>query len=395
MWFLPVRWKSGLSFRGVASTVSTFSPELSAKIKQAKDKLDAHVREIVKWHFSPETGSPFWLEKVKTLGFDPLTSVKTFEDLRQFPDFEDEWLRGGPINRWIPKGLAGKPVYVFETGGTTGIPKSRMQIDDWKTDYENFSDTLPEDKFPKGSNWLMLGPSGPRRLRLAVEHLAQHRGGISFCVDLDPRWVVKLIKRGNMKEMEAYRDHVIDQAITILSANHDIKCMFTTPKLLEALAMKLFEQGSSIKQSGITGIFSGGTEFTPQWYRFAMDELLRDPNDPTGEPVFMTPTYGNTLMGLACGKPFDPADNYKITYFAPQPRAVIEVVKFDNYHQPVGYGETGRVRLTTLTKETFIPGFMERDEGERELPIAQYPWDGISGTRPFHVFAKTTTVGVY
>jgi phenylacetate-coenzyme A ligase PaaK-like adenylate-forming protein len=375
--------------------VSTISPELAAKMKQAKEKLDAHVLEIVEWHFNPATGSPFWLEKAKTLGFDPRKEVKCFEDLRKFPEFQDEWLRGGPIQRWIPAGLKGKPVYVFETGGTTGIPKSRMQIDDWKTDYEQFSHTLPDDKFPKGSNWLMLGPSGPRRLRLAVEHLAQYRGGISFCVDLDPRWVVKLIKRGNMKEMEAYRDHVIDQAVTILSAGHDIKCMFTTPKLLEALAMKLFEQGSSIKQAGITGIFSGGTEFTPQWYRFALDELLRDPNDPSGEPVFMTPTYGNTLMGLACGKPFDPKDNYKITYFAPQPRAVIEVVDFKDYNKLVGYGETGRVKLTTLTKETFIPGFMERDEGERELPFDKYPWDGISGTRPFHEFAKSTTVGVY
>lgn len=371
------------------------APATEAALKAAQDKLDAHVREIIEWHFNPATGCPFWLERAKSLGFDPRKAVQTYDDLKKFPSFEDEWLRGGPISRWIPQGLKGKGVYVFETGGTTGIPKSRMQIDDWKTDYENFSDTLPDDKFPKGSNWLMLGPSGPRRLRLAVEHLAQHRGGICFCVDLDPRWVVKLIKRGNMKEMEAYRDHVIDQALTILSAGHDIRCMFTTPKLLEALAQKLFDKGSSIKETGITGIFSGGTEFTPQWYRFAMEELLCDPNNPESGPVFMTPTYGNTLMGLACGKPFDPADNYKITYFAPQPRAVIEVVEFKDYNTLVPYGGTGRVKLTTLTKETFIPGFMERDEGEREKPIARYPWDGISGTRPFHEFAKSTTVGVY
>ena len=367
--------------------MSTVPAELAPKIKAARERLDAHVREIVEWHFNPATGSPFWLEKAKSLGFDPRKDVHNFDDLKKFPEFEDEWLRGGPIQRWIPQGLKGKPVYVFETGGTTGIPKSRMQIDDWKIDYEMFSETLPDDKFPKGSNWLMLGPSGPRRLRLAVEHLAHHRGGICFCVDLDPRWVVKLIKRGNMKEMEAYRDHVIDQALTILSAGHDIRCMFTTPKLLEALAMKLIDQGSSIREAGITGIFSGGTEFTPQWYRFAMEELL--------EGVYMTPTYGNTLMGLACGKPFDPADNYKITYYAPQPRAAIEVVDFKDYNQLVGYGQTGRVKLTTLTKETFIPGFMERDEGEREMPFEKYPWDGISGTRPFHEFAKTTTVGVY
>jgi hypothetical protein len=287
----------------------------------------------------------------------------------------------------VPKGLAGQPIYVFETGGTTGIPKSRVACNDFRTDYELFSHTLPDEHFPKGSNWLMLGPSGPRRLRLAVEHLCQYRGGICFCVDLDPRWVVKLIKRGDIKEMERYRDHVIDQALTILSAGHDIKCMFTTPKLLEALAMKLMEKGSSIKQEGITGIFSGGTEFTPQWYRFACEELL--------DGVYMTPTYGNTLMGLACGKPFIPEDNYKITYFAPQPRAVIEVVDFKDKDRLVEYGQTGRVRLTTLTKEFFVPGFLERDEGEREQPFAKYPWDGVSGVRPFHEFAKTTTVGVY
>ena len=70
------------------------------------------------------------------------------------------------------KPLADKPVFVFETGGTTGIPKSRVVVDDFRIDYEMFSDTLPDKFFPKGSNWLMLGPSGPRRLRLAVEHLA-------------------------------------------------------------------------------------------------------------------------------------------------------------------------------------------------------------------------------
>src|SRR5438045_2734261 len=74
---------------------------------------------------------------------------------------------------------------------------------------------------------------------------------------------------------------------------------------------------------------------------------------------------------------------------------VIEVVSFDDHDRVVDYGKTGRVRLTTLTKETFVPGFLERDEGEREPPCAQYPWDGVSGVRPFRQLAATTTVGVY
>ena len=39
----------------------------------------------------------------------------------------------------------------------------------------------------------MIGPTGPRRLRLAIEHLANHRGSSCYFVDLDPRWVKKLI----------------------------------------------------------------------------------------------------------------------------------------------------------------------------------------------------------
>ncbi len=239
----------------------------------------------------------------------------------------------------------------------------------------------------------MLGPSGPRRLRLAVEHLCQYRGGISFCIDLDPRWVVKLIKKGWMEHLEAYKQHCIDQAITILTAGHDIKCMFTTPKLLESLAYGLAEKGTSIQEIGITGIFSGGTEFTPQWTRFCVEELLGGPTEESG--VYMTPTYGNTLMGLACSRPIGPHDDYTIAYYAPQPRAVVEVVSFDNHEQTVGYGETGRAKLYTMTKEFFVPGFLERDEGEREKPFEKYPWDGISGVRPFHGIPGGTTVGVY
>ncbi|TWU03774.1 hypothetical protein Pla100_07040 [Neorhodopirellula pilleata] len=372
---------------------SELSSEVQSLASAALDRLNEHTLKTVHWHFSEETGSPFWLEKKSQLNFDPLTDVKSFDDLKKFPHFEDEWLRGGPIRRWVPKGHAGKPVYVFETGGTTGIPKSRMVIEDHWKDYELFSDTLPEKYFPRGANWLMLGPSGPRRLRLAVEHLAQYREGICFCIDLDPRWVVKLIKKGWMEHLEEYKKHCIDQAVTILTAGHDVKCMFTTPKLLESLGEALEEKGTSLSEVGITGIFSGGTEFTPQWTRFCVEELLGGSPEEGG--VFMTPTYGNTLMGLACSKPISAEDGYKISYYAPQPRAVTEVVTFDDYNQLVGYGETGRVKLYTLTDEFFVPGFMERDEGERELPFKTYPWDGVSGVRPFHELASATTVGVY
>jgi phenylacetate-coenzyme A ligase PaaK-like adenylate-forming protein len=355
---------------------------MQVKMKIMKEKLDAHVREIVQWHFNQDTGTPFWLEFAKNLNWDPRTEIRRYEDLDRLGCFQDEWLRGGPVRRWVPKAYADKPVYVFETGGSTGVPKSRININDFRIDYELFSDTLPDEYFPKGSDWLMLGPTGPRRLRLSVEHLAQHRGGISFGLDLDPRWVIKLVKSGEMQLLERYKQHVIDQAVTIFKAHEGIKCLFTTPKLLEALCEKV-----SLKKMGITGVFCGGTEMTPEFHRLALEELM--------EGAYFAPVYGNTLMGLAVHKPFTPEDNYAIIYYPPTPRAVIEVVDPDNPEKIVEYGKTGRVRLTTLTREFLMPRFLERDEAEREPPCEKYPWDGVRNVRPFSGLQSTVVEGVY
>jgi len=253
---------------------------------------------------------------------------------------------------------------------------------DFQIDYELFSETLSDSTFPPGSDWLMLGPTGPRRLRLAIEHLAQYRGGISFFVDLDPRWVGKLVRNQRWQEMEAYKTHVIDQALTILRAHPNIRCVFTTPKLLEALCEKI-----NLVQAGVTGIFCGGTEMNAQFNRFAREELVPG--------IDFVPTYGNTLMGLAAPKPFNPADNYSIVYYPPAPRAVFEIVNPDNFEERVDYGERGRVLLTTLTKEFFMPRFPERDEGGRAEPCEAYPWDGVRDLGLLSALKDSVAVGVY
>ena len=136
---------------------------LATRQRQAREQLDAHTYEIVQWHFHESTGCPFWLEKKSTLKFDPLKEIRGFDDLKKFPLFEDEWLRGGPVRRWVPKALADKPIYVFETGGTTGVPKSRVVIDDFRIDYELFSDTLPDKYFPTRVELADAGPVGTAR----------------------------------------------------------------------------------------------------------------------------------------------------------------------------------------------------------------------------------------
>ena len=77
---------------------STAKPS-DVKVAEARARLDAQVREVIAWHFDPQTGCPFWLEYAQSLGWDPRKEVQSYADLNKFPWFEDEWLRGGPVRR--------------------------------------------------------------------------------------------------------------------------------------------------------------------------------------------------------------------------------------------------------------------------------------------------------
>ena len=89
-------------------------------------------------------------------------------------------------------------------------------------------------------------------------------------MDLDPRWVKKVISNKHYDQAKAYMDHVIDQAVTILK-NRKISGMFTTPKLLEALGEKI-----NLWDAGIRGVFCGGTTMLPQYHAGSIvEEVLK------------------------------------------------------------------------------------------------------------------------
>jgi phenylacetate-coenzyme A ligase PaaK-like adenylate-forming protein len=362
----------------------TTSPAPPAQSTQAaQQQLDAHLRAILAWHFSPDTGCPFWLHWAKQAGWDPRREVASFADLvARFPHFQDEWLRDQQPDVWVPAPFRGKPFNVFETGGTTGMPKQRIGWNDYKVDYEEFSAKLADEHFPRGGAWLMVGPTGPRRLRLAIEHLANFRGSPCYFVDLDPRWVKKVLAAKQFDVARAYMDHVVDQAVLLLK-HRQVTALFTTPKLLEALAEKV-----ELHAAGIRGVFCGGTTMAPQYVRYIVEEVLEG-------RIGFYPTYGNTLMGLAASVPLQPADRFSVTYYAPQPRAVLRVVQPTQTDQLVPYGAWGRVELTTLTQEFFMPRFLERDEAIRRPPRPPYAWDGVAEVRPFGAMEKQIVEGVY
>ena len=147
---------------------------LATKVDEARAALDRHVVDVRRMALQSGDGHAVLARVggeggVGSASRDPL--VRRSRQVRALRGRVAARRAGATLG--AARALADRPVFVFETGGTTGIPKTRINIDDFRTDYELFSRTLPDEHFPRGSNWLMLGPSGPRRLRLAVEHLAQ------------------------------------------------------------------------------------------------------------------------------------------------------------------------------------------------------------------------------
>ena len=123
---------------------------------------------------------------------------------------------------------------------------------------------------------------------------------------------------------------------------------------------------------------------------------------PIGDDVDAL-TDAFNMLGMAVedvivtGEPIKGIVVAQVLQLRPHPRADrIQLVDVDDNEKPITQlGQTGRVMITTLTKEFFVPRFLERDEAELEPPCAEFPWDGVSGVRPYRVFAATTTVGVY
>ena len=147
------------------------------QIKQAAE-ADAHTPEIISGT-SPETGSPFWLDGTGA-ELEP-TGKSLLSDLyEKFPNFQDEWLRDLPTRFGFRK-HKGKPFNIFETGGTTGMPKQRIG---WRIIapitrlFRSLSDELSSRSLLDDgwSNWAAL-PLGHRALGERLDALLLRRLG--------------------------------------------------------------------------------------------------------------------------------------------------------------------------------------------------------------------------
>ena len=190
------------------------------KENQADEWL-SHVLDI---HFHPVEGSPYWLERQKSLGFDVRKEVRVIEDLPRVGPMPEEDLRYRPLEDFLPRRLSRKRTSFFlgETGGTAGPSKYTVYggREFQKAFVDPFIAVAESRGFPRGREWLYLGPGGPHLIGKAATWMARRMGSLEpFCIDFDPRWVKKLVP-GSMG-WERYFQHLEDQALAIL-ATQDI-----------------------------------------------------------------------------------------------------------------------------------------------------------------------------
>ncbi|GIF16711.1 phenazine biosynthesis protein [Actinoplanes teichomyceticus] len=325
--------------------------------------FDERVRHLMRWHFSPETGSPFWLRQLPELGFDPIEEVTDAAGLLRFPDLSDR-LRTTPAGDLIPRGLTGAGFQVYESGGSSGAPK-RIVDRDYRSRLLSWAfERLRAHHLPDPAHWLHLGPSGPHVFAYDCARYAALGGGLFYPVDFDPRWVKRLVAAGDTEIVGRYVRHLLDQARDVLSSQ-PIGVLSTTPPLIEAICAD--PELHELVNRRVDTIIWAGTSFSPESLR-QVDEIFFPDTTVIG-------IYGNTLMGVAPQRPPQPGDKHRCV-FEPWAEAIrIDLVEDG---EPVGYGERGRVRLSLVTEEMFLPNVMERDTAVRVEPAEGGAVDGLA-----------------
>jgi thienamycin biosynthesis protein ThnN len=327
---------------------------------------DDWLRHILAIHFHPDRGAPYWLEKARQLGIDVQRDIKNFDDLMAFGPMDERALAGRPVEDFIPKKfLSDKKNFVLgDTGGTTGLPKTTAYRNDefFAVFVEFFGRIAEAQGFPRGCNWLWVGPGGPHIIGKASRMLAVRMGSMEpFTVDFDPRWVKKMVP-GSMG-WERYFQHIEDQALHILDTQH-IGVIFSTPPVISRLAEKM----TGRQRAAIQGVHYGGLPLEPQLYERLKKELFPAAVHISG--------YGNTLFGVCLE--VEPAEG-SLQYFYESPRLVLRVVESGSdaedenararrLEKTVGYGSWGQVVFSRLDESFLILNMFERDTAVRIPP---------------------------
>jgi hypothetical protein len=327
-----------------------------------QEEYSGWLKEILSIHFDPKKGSPYWLERACQLGIDPARDVHSLQDLKFFGPMEEEAMKERPIEDFVPRCYrAEKRRWVVgETGGTTGRPMTTVYMEDefHLAFVHPFERVAQYRNFPRGENWLWVGPSGPHLIGKAAIACARALGSPDpFSVDFDPRWAKRLAP--DSIGFKRYLDHVIEQAMQII-VTQDVKVLFTTPRVLR----RLKDTMSKKDREAIRGIHFGGMELEKDLFQAIAEAFPM--------AVFIS-GYGNTLFGMCPEFTGDPAS--PLDYYPMGRRLVFQTVPLipgmtpeEKLKQPCKAGEVGQVVFSRFDRSFLIINLFERDQGEGVFP---------------------------
>jgi hypothetical protein len=341
--------------------------------------LDEWTRHVMRRHFDPEHGSPYWLAKRSELSFDPLELTR-YAELVEFGPFPLDDLRvcdpADLVPLDVPRPLAGR---VWETGGTTGRP-GRVFYSEGMLIHRGAWRLWGFDKigFQPGGTWLQAVPSGPHLLTNVARDLSEHYGSLVHTIDLDPRWVKRLIRQGRLREANEYSAHLVDQIADVLGRSR-IDYMSCTPALFQTLLRAKPELVAELQ-----GVWLSGTQLTPEMHQEFTAGLA--------SWGLLGASYGNTL-GNSIGVTAE--DGGAILPYVPNyPQVTTAVVDRTDWRREVEYGQVGQVRLNLLYEELLLPNVLERDQAVRYDTRGTWPSDGVANVRPLQI-SRETPEGVY
>ena len=349
------------------------------------DDADAYLRAAIAWHFGEDTGSVFWLRAAKDLAFDPLADIKTFEDLRRFPNLVNA-LRSVPVEDLIPRGYGSPPPVpqIFESGGTTGAPKRTVQLPDWVEQVVEWqAEDFTAGGFVPGRGFLCMMPSGPHGVSYFSRRICERLDSVFHPIDLDPRWVKKLAARNASREVAAYVDHVLEQARWILQTQR-VANMHTTPPLLEAIARN--DSDVDLVNEKIRFLLLSGAHVDADTL-----DVLGDifPNTTT------TMAFGSTMILSQATTRLTGTDCPTFAFDPRTPYVVFWVVDPDT-GETVPYGERGQVVMNHISKGMFIPNNLERDSAVRLAGPDGQIGDSVTEVKPVETFEGEAVIeGVY
>ncbi|MFG2677202.1 arylcarboxylate reductase [Streptomyces sp. NPDC048445] len=334
--------------------------------------LDEWTRRVLRRQFDPEHGSPYWLKRRTELDFDPL-GLTGYDDLAAFGHFDITALRdldpADLVPAAVPRPLGGR---VWESGGTTGRPSRVFYTPDMSAHWAAWRlHGWRTAGFRPGTTWIDACPSGPHIVGEEADYLADMCGSTVYSIDLDTRWIKQLIRSGRLIEMEEYVDHVVEQITDILETC-SVDYLRSTPATVHALINRRPEL-----MARLSGVYLGGTQLTADAYRRFSEAM------PGG---IIATTYGNTL-GCANGIP-SPDGGATLPYVPNFPQITMSVVDRTEPGRVVEYGEVGRVRLTVLHEDLFLPNILERDQAVRFRTSEQWPCDGVANVQPLQISSE-------